>query len=157
MNTAATGTTVLDFVRERGWVYALLVIAGLGLGAYEMASYRTASRFADEGVDARGVVTHMSNYSNNGTRKTFRLSYTFPTPGDPYTQGTQDVSGPFYDAQAEDAEIPVRYLASDPSMNVVEPANITKGFWVGMLLAISLVLGGVGGAVLGWSRACARG
>ncbi|MEQ9462447.1 MAG: DUF3592 domain-containing protein [Haliea sp.] len=156
MTTASTGTAALDFMRGRGWVYALLVAAGLGLGVYEISSYRTASRFAVEGVDSRGVVTHKADYSN-GNRKTFRLSYTFPTPDDPYTHGNQNVSGPFYHAQTEDAEIVVRYLPSDPSMNVVEAASMTKGFWMGMLLSLGLILGGAGGAVLGWSRARARG
>ncbi len=156
MTTASASTAALDFMRERGWVYALLIAAGLGLGVYEVSSYRTASRFAAEGVDSRGVVTHKSDYSN-GNRKTFRLSYTFPTPDDPYTHGTQNVSGPFYHAQTEDAEIVVRYLPSDPSMSVVEAANVTKGFWVGMLLSLGLVLGGAGGAFIGCVRARAPG
>lgn len=142
------------FMLRQGWVFALLVAAGLGLGAYEISAHQTVSRFASEGVDAVGQVTQKSDYSGRkGSNRTYRLSYSFPTPADPYTHGLQSVSEAFYDAQSEGADIVVRYLPSDPAISAVEPDKIAKGFWLGMAASIGLVLGGIAGGAFAMSRA----
>ena len=140
---------------QQSWVFALLIVAGVALGAIEIASYRTFSRLTVEGVESTGLVTHKGEHNapRIGRTKSFRLSYSFPTTEDSYVQGIQDVSEVFFDAQAVDGEITVRYLTSDPSTNFVEPTKLTKGFWVGLAASIGLILGGFVGGFFALSRA----
>lgn len=142
------------FWRQQGWVYVLLVVAGLALGAFKISEGQTASRMSAEGIDTVGQVTNKS-FSLHGTpsRKTYQLSYSFPTPADPYTHGMQSVSLAFYDAQSEGAEIVVRYIPSDTTISAVEPESIVKLFWVTLAASVGLVLGGIGGGAHAMSRA----
>ncbi len=131
-------------------------LAGLGLGAIKVATFQSASRFADEGVEAIGQVTHMTSYDSgrHGTfRETFRISYSFATPIDPYTNGLQDVSETFYEAHTDGGPISVIYIATDPTVNVVELAKLSKGFWISMVAAAGLIVAGAVGAYFAATRA----
>ncbi len=138
--------------RQQAWVFALLIMAGFGLGAIKVAAYQSASRFAAEGVEVIGAVTHMNDYIS-GKRKSFSISYTYSTPADPYTNGLQYVSGSFHDAHTNGGPISVTYLPTDPTINVVEPAKLSKGFWISMAVAAGLIVAGASGAYFAAARA----
>ena len=138
--------------RKQAWVFAVLVLAGLGLGAIKTADYQLASRFDAEGVEVIGAVSHMNDYANRN-RETYRISYTFDTPDDRYNSGLQDVSETFYDAQAVGGPITVWYLPTDPTVNIVEPTKLSSGFWVTMIAAAGLVFSGFIGAYFATVRA----
>jgi hypothetical protein len=140
--------------RQQAWVFALLILAGLGLGAIKVAAYQSASRFAAEGIGVIGAVSHMQDYTS-GKRKTFRISYSFATPADPYNNGSQGVSEAFYDAQTDGGPIPVIYLPTDPTVNVVELSKLSKGFLITLAAAVGLIVAGVIGAYFAASRAYA--
>ncbi|WP_197493359.1 DUF3592 domain-containing protein [Woeseia oceani] len=140
---------------QQSWVYAILIVAGLGLAAIKMSSYSTFSRVSVEGVEAVGLVTNKSEQRSgrDNKGKTYRLSYSFETADGSYIQGIQSVTEAFFDAQAVDGEIAVLYLPSDPQTNFVEPSKLTKGFWVAVFASIGLILGGIAGGFFAVSRA----
>ena len=140
---------------QQSWVYALLIVAGLGLAAIEVSSYRTFSHISVEGVAADGLVTNKSEgwSGRENKSKSYQLSYSFETADGSYIQGIQSVTEEFFDAQAVDGKITVLYLPSDPSTNFVEPGKLTKGFWVGVFASIGLILGGIAGSFIAVSRA----
>lgn len=148
-------STARYLMLQQSWVYALLIVAGLGLAAIEISSYRTFSRISVEGVEAAGLVTNKSEQRSgrDNKGKSYRLSYSFETADGSYIQGIQDVTEEFFDAQAVDGKIAVLYLPSDPSTNFVEPSKLTKGFWVGVFASIGLILGGIAGGFFAVSRA----
>jgi hypothetical protein len=132
---------------QHAWVYVLLVMAGIGLGAVRVSSYQAAAAFSANGVEVVGEITHMNDYTSSN-RKTFNVSYTFATTGDPYNSGNQRVSEPFYETLTDGGTISVWYLPSDPSVNVVDLDKLESGFWLSMMAALGLILaGGVGGAL----------
>jgi len=139
--------------RQNVWAFALLIIAGLALGAIKMSALQTASQFAANGAQAVGQVTDMTAQNSGKSRKTYRLSYTFSTADDPFNNGIQNVSKAFYDTQTVGADIVVTYLPANPASSIVEPEKITKGFWVGIAAAAGLVLAGIWGGMLSVSRA----
>lgn len=144
--------------RQQGWVFALLVIAGIGLGAIKLASYQTASQFTADGVEVIGEVTHMTDYSTSSGksisgRNSFRVSYTFATPSDPYNNGIQDVSEQFYKAQTDGGPISVWYLPSDPTSNAVDLDKLSSGFWLTLAIAAGVFLAGAIGLNFSVARA----
>lgn len=143
--------------RQQGWAFALLVIAGLGLGAIKISDYQTASQFAEDGVGVVGEVTHMTDYSSrtgsSGSSKTFRVSYTFATPSDPYNNGIQDVSERFYEAQTDGGPIAVWYLPSDPTSNAVDLDKLSSGFGLTLAIAAGVFLIGMIGLNFSVTRA----
>ncbi len=144
--------------RQQIWAFALLVAAGLGLGAIKISDYQTASQFAEDGVKVVGEVTHMKYYSSRtgsgGSSKTFRVSYTFATPEDPYNNGIQGVSEQFYEALTDGAPIAVWYLPSDPTSNVVDLDKLSSGLGLTLAIAAGVILAGAIG--IGFSIARAR-
>ncbi len=83
----------------------------------------------------------------------YRVSYSFATPDDPYNNGIQDVSEAFYDVQSEGAEIVVRFIPSDASINAVEPESMAKLFGLTLVASVGLVLVGLTGGALAIRRA----
>ncbi|MBQ0803783.1 MAG: DUF3592 domain-containing protein [Sulfitobacter sp.] len=143
---------------RQGWVFAILVIAGLGLGAFKVSAYQTASQFAADGVQVIGEVTHMTDYATTRGKslsgsKTFRMSYTFATPSDPYNNGIQDVSEEFYGAQKDGGPITVWYLPSDPTSNAVDLEKLSSGFWLTLAIAAGVFLAGMIGLNFSVTRA----
>ena len=144
--------------RQQGWAFALLVIAGLGLGAFKVSAYQTASQFASDGVEVIGEVTHMSDYSTSSGksisgRDTFRVSYTFATPSDPYNNGIQDVSERFYEAQTDGGPITVWYLPTDPTSNAVDLEKLSSGFGLTLAIAAGVFIAGMIGLNFSVARA----
>ena len=144
--------------RQQGWAFALLVIAGLGLGAFKVSAYQTASQFAADGVQVIGEVTHMTDYATTRGKslsgsKTFRMSYTFATPSDPYNNGIQDVSELFYEAQTDGSPIAVWYLPSDPTSNAVDLEKLSSGFGLTLAIAAGVFLIGMIGVNFSVTRA----
>ena len=143
-----------NFWKQQGWAYALLVAAGLGLGAYAISTSRLAARLATEGIEGVGQVTNKSeSRGNKSSNRTYQMSYSFITPEDPYTHGKQNVSKAFYDAQTDGGDIRVLYLPSDPTISAVEPGKIANAFWPTLGVSIALVLGGLAGGGYALSRA----
>jgi len=148
--------------RQQGWAFALLVIAGLGLGAFKISDYQTASQFAEDGVEVVGEVTHMTDYSSRtgsgGSSKKFRVSYTFATPEDPYNNGIQDVSERFYEAQTDGGPITVWYLPTDPTSNAVDLDKLSSGFGLTLAIAAGVIIAGMIGLnfSLARARACIK-
>jgi predicted membrane-bound mannosyltransferase len=140
--------------RQQAWVFALLILAGFGLGAVKVAAHQLAAQFSAEGVEVIGAVSNMQNYTSE-KRETFRIAYSFATPADPYNNGIQSVSEAFYDAQTDGGPIPVIYLPTDPTVNVVELSKLSNGFWITMAAAVSLIVAGAIGAYFAASRAYA--
>tara|TARA_R110000868_G_C10760210_1_gene753875 strand:+ start:87 stop:782 length:696 start_codon:yes stop_codon:yes gene_type:complete len=138
--------------RQQIWVSALLVAAGLVLGAIKVSTYQTASQFAEDGVKVIGEVTRMTDYSSS-SRKTYRVSYTFATPADPYNNGIQGVSERFYETQTVGAPIAVWYLPTDPTSNVVDLEKLSSWFGLSMAIAAGVTLAGAIGAGISISRA----
>ncbi|TDE34807.1 DUF3592 domain-containing protein [Antarcticimicrobium sediminis] len=143
------------FWREQGWVYGLLIVAGLGLGAVKLTEYQTASRIYNEGVNVDGLVTGLWSkpLGDAKTGPSYSVRYSFPTPDDPYTNGSQNVSKTFYETLIKDAEIAVRYLPTDPTISAVEPETVARAFWLAMALSVGLVIVGLGGGLHNISRA----
>jgi hypothetical protein len=140
-------------LRQNGWAFAVLIIAGLALGAIKISASQTASQFAANGVQAVGQVTNMTERKNGNHARTYRLSYTFPTAADQFYNGIQSVSEEFYDAQTVGADIAVTYMPTDPTVSVVEPEKLTKGFWVTIAAALGLIIAGIWGGLFTVSRA----
>lgn len=138
--------------RQHGWAFALLALAGLGLGAIKISAYQTASQFAAHGVEVVGEVTHMTDYSTK-SRPSFSVSYTFATASAPYNNGNQAVSKSFYQALTDGGPISVWYLPSDPASSVVDRGKLSAGFGPALALAAALILAGVIGGSFSISRA----
>ncbi|MDX2482538.1 MAG: DUF3592 domain-containing protein [Pseudodonghicola sp.] len=131
--------------RQQGWVFALLVVAGIGLGAIRISSHQTAVEFSKNGIEVIGEITHMKDYTSSNRRK-FNVSYTFVTAADPYNTGSQLVSEPFYKTLTDGGAIRVWYLPTDPTVNAVDLDKLTNGVGLTMMIAVGLILvGSVGG------------
>lgn len=137
---------------QQAWVYVLLIMAGIGLGAVRVSSYQAAAAFSANGVEVVGEITHMTDYSSSN-RKTFTVSYTFATAGDPYNNGSQNVSERFYRTLSDGDAVGVWYLSSDPSVNVVDLDRLKSGFGMTMMAALGLILAGCVGGGLAVMRA----
>ncbi|WP_372841774.1 DUF3592 domain-containing protein [Phaeovulum sp.] len=149
-------TAVGYFWHQQGWIYALLILAGIALATFKITEAQAAARVLADGVEAVGQVTDKSYSSRAGKGlTTYRLGYSFPTPDDPYTRGEQVVSQTFYDAQSEGAEILVRYLPSDVGISAVEPDSLATLYWLALAASAGLVLAGLAGGAYTILRALA--
>ncbi len=138
-------TIMGELWHQKSWVFLLLIVAGIGLGAVKASSYRAAAEFSQNGVAVIGEITHMNDYSSANRSKTFDVSYTFATAADPFNHGNQRVSERFYDTLADGEEVDVWYLPNDPSVNVVDIEKLTAGFGLTIMLAMGLILTGIVG------------
>ena len=136
------------FLRDKGWVCALMIIAGIALAGFKFLENQSAAEMANDGIDAIGIVTHKTQSqakSGSGSTVHYSLSYSLAIPDDPYVRGTQDVS--------EGAEITVRYIPTDPSINVADPTNRNTNFEFALMAAAGLFLAGLIAGALGIRRA----
>lgn len=129
--------------RQQIWIFALMVLAGIGLGAIKISNSQTADAFSENGVEVIGEITHMTDYSGSKNRKTFSISYTFATTADPYNRGEQRVSQGFYEAQTEGGPITIWYLPTDPTQNAVDLGKLSQGFGLTLMAALGLILAGI--------------
>ena len=149
-NQSAAG----HFWRDKGWVFGLMIVAGIALGGFKVSQNQSAGQMARDGVDAIGTVTHKTNrQSAPGKTRHFSLSYSFAIPDDPYVNGMQDVTKSLYDSVREGGEITVRYIAADPSINVADPANMNANFGLALIAAAGLVGAGLFGGFFEFRRA----
>ncbi|WP_289042714.1 DUF3592 domain-containing protein [uncultured Aliiroseovarius sp.] len=132
--------------RQRFWVFPLLVAAGIGLGMFKISAYQQAAAFSDKGVKVVGEITNLHEYQNK-QRTTYRVSYTFVTAADPYTQGKQRVREPLFDTLTEGGPVDVWYLPNDPKRNVIDLDALTHLFWLTLFCASGLIFAGLWG---GW-------
>ncbi len=150
-----------ELLRQKSWVYALLVVVGIGLGAIGVSSYQSAAEFSTNGAKVIGEITLLHDYGGVSDRsvkrsKTFNVSYTFATADDPHNNGSQLVSERFYENLSDGGPISVWYLAVDPKQNVVDLDKLTNGLWLTMMSAMGLILTGIVGGGLAIQRARAN-
>jgi hypothetical protein len=144
------------FLRDKGWVCALMIIAGIALAGFKFLENQSAAEMANDGIDAIGIVTHKTQSqakSGSGSTVHYSLSYSLAIPDDPYVRGTQDVGKTLYDSVSEGAEITVRYIPTDPSINVADPTNRNTNFEFALMAAAGLFLAGLIAGALGIRRA----
>lgn len=142
------------FWRKNGWGFAVLIIAGLGLGVFKMTEYRFAKQIEQYAVEAVGTVTGKYESKHGSGKKTrYQVSYSFVSPDDPYTNGEQVVSEVFFAAQTEGAAINVRYLPSDPLVSVVDSESMVRNGSLTLLISVALVIGGIIGTAVTVQRA----
>ena len=129
--------------RQQIWIFALMILAGIGLGAVKISDSQTADAFSENGVEVIGEITDMTDYSGSKNKKTFIISYTFATTADPYNSGQQLVSQTFYEAQTKGGPIAIWYMPTDPTQNVVDLGKLSRGFGLTFMAALGLILAGV--------------
>ncbi|WP_458793033.1 hypothetical protein [Yoonia sp. MH D7] len=143
-------------MRDKGWIYALMIIAGIALAGFKFSENQSAAEMANDGVDAIGIVTHKKQSqtkSGSGSTVHYSLSYSFAIPNAPYVTGMQDVSKTLYDSVSEGAEITVRYILTDPSINVADLTNMNTNFGLALMAAAGLFFSGLIAGALGIRRA----
>ena len=141
--------------RQQIWVFALMILVGIGLAAIKISNSRTADAFAKNGVEVIGEITHMTDYTSS-KKKTFSISYTFATTTDPYNGGEQLVSQEFYEAQADGGPIAIWYLPTNPTQNAVDLGKLSQGFGLTLMAAMGLILAGIIGGGFAVRRAIAQ-
>ncbi len=142
------------FWRSGGWIALLLIFAGIGIGLYNATSRQAASLLASDGAEAFGEVTNKTRSKSNKSYS-YRVSYSFPTPDDPYTRGLQNVTVEFYDSVEVGGPVSVRYLPGDPTISEVDIGRTATMGWRGLALTIGLLAAGIGGSgfLIGKARA----
>lgn len=142
--------------RQKIWVFALLILAGTGLGAIKISDNHAATEFSKNGIEVIGEITHMTDYSSS-KKKTFSISYAFATTADPYNNGEQLVSQEFYEAQTDAGPIAVWYLPADPTQNAIDLGKLSQGFGLTLMMALGLILTGIVGGGITIMRALGQG
>ncbi len=141
--------------RQQIWIFALMILAGIGLGAIKISNSQTANAFSNNGVEVIGEITHMTDYISS-KKKTFSISYTFATTADPYNGGEQLVSQEFYEAQTDGGPIAIWYLPSDPTQNAVDLGKLSQAVGLTLMAALALIHAGIIGGGFAVKRALAQ-
>lgn len=141
------------FLRGQGWVCLLFILAGVGLGYSSTNGLDTVSQLSSSGIETTGEVTNKTESHRKGSSRSYSVSYSFPTTGDPYTRGMQAVTREYYDSIAEGDQVPVRYLPSDPTVSETEFGSPVSHQQLALFIAAALILIGLGYGVFLFRRA----
>ncbi len=141
-----------------GWVFALLILIGLGIAVPAEVMFERAWRLQMGGATVEGTVdrlwtsTRSCGKDNMDTCTDYNVDFGFD-PGT-WRQTEISVTQGFFEALKEGGPIPVRYVRDDPTIIEVESGWT---FFEGILflyVALTFLIGG--GFGLGWRRRLAH-
>ncbi len=149
MAAGKRGVMSLTFATP-GWIYAILIVVGIGIAIPAEVMFEEAWRLQMGGATVIGQVsrlwldTHSCGHDNMQTCTSYNVAYGFDSGV--WRQTQVEVSREFYSALRESGPIAVRYVVSDPTINEVEFGWTLFGAVVFLAFAAAFAL--VGGLFL---------
>lgn len=149
MNTHKVDTN--DTPKRRFITAAIFITLGLLFGGTGVWIATTGNHMVSGGVEAKATILGKNRIrrraQTSSTRFTrdYLVRYQFETPEGRY-RDQKTVSGSFYHSIRSGDRVPVRYLASDPDMNEIEPgtfdanALIAGGFGLAFLVFAGVIV-----------------